>query len=134
MLNRDEINKILGNKDEGWFPPVEKLLPDTVEEFEAIQNARDKEIKDLKKEGIYAVEIGKCRGMFYPTCSICDWEAKWGIQTKRVYECKSFKVSDDGEFSDGKPCKIFHACDKHLQEVAKLCKEKENNYLKNVKK
>lgn len=129
MLGKKEIDEILGDKDEGWFPPVEKLLPDNAEEFIAMQKARVKEVKGLEKEGIYAVEMGRCRSNCYPTCSICDWDARWGIQTKRVYNCKRFSVDSSGtELADGKPCKVFHACRRHLHKVVKLCKDREEKF------
>ncbi len=135
MLNKNEINEILGDKNEGWFPPIEDFIIETIEEQEARLKATDKYIEDLRKEGIYVSEMGKCRSNCCPTCSICDWDAQWGVLPERAYKCKSFSVNSSGiELADGEQCKIFHACRRHLNEVVKLCKEKENSYLKNVKK
>ncbi len=126
MFNKEKIDKILRDKDDkGWFPPVKKLLPDTVEEFEALKVAEDKEIKEVEKEGLFVVEIGKVRSAFYPECSICDYDAKWGIESELVHNCKVFRCTDEGCFADGEPCKTYRACSRHLREVADLCKKEQ---------
>jgi hypothetical protein len=125
MLNKNEINKIIG-EPEGWFPPVEKLLPDTAEEFIAMMAAIDKEVEEERSTGLTIVEMGKCRGSTYPTCSICDYDAEWGIMPNRVADSKLYSVDSRGEeLADGKPCKIYNACRRHLHEVSKICRETE---------
>ncbi len=121
-MNNEEINKIIGEPT-GWHPPKSDYTLPSIEEFEAQCDAEDKMIADLNKTGITVVEMGKCRGSIYPKCSICDWDAYWGMMLDWVADAKSFSVSDDGEKADGRPCKTFRSCKKHLHEVVKLCKE-----------
>ena len=123
-MDKEEINKIIGEPT-GWVPPAKKLLPDTVEEFDEMCAAEDKMISDLNNTDITVVEMGKCRGSMYPTCSICDADAHWGLMSNRVAKAFDFSVSDDGEKADGKPCKTFRTCKKHLHEVVELCRNEE---------
>jgi hypothetical protein len=79
-------------------------------------------IADLNATDITIVEMGKCRGSMYPKCSICNADAFWGMMPKWVADAKEYLVADDGEWADGRPCKTYRCCKKHLHEVVKLCR------------
>lgn len=122
-MNNEEINKIIGEPT-GWHPPKEDYTLPSIEELESQWAAEDKMIADLNATDIHIVEMGKCRGSMYPRCSICDADAFWGVMPKWVSEAKEYSTSSDrGEEADGKSCKTYRSCKKHLLEVVKLCRE-----------
>ena len=121
-MNQEEIDKIIG-KPTGWHPPKSDYTLPSIEELEAQWAAEDKMIADLNDTDIHIVEMGKCRGSMYPKCSICSADAYWGMMPKWVADAKSFSVSDEGESADGRSCKTFRSCKKHLHEVVRLCRE-----------
>ncbi len=97
MLGREEINKIIG-EPEGWFPPVEKLLPDNAKEF----------IMACCRQRLYLNSTGRSKNMDDLSHDIANGimneiQTIYGEQTMAAYFLK--KSADLVSLLPGKDCK-----------------------------
>ncbi len=85
-------------------------------------------------EDIEVFELGKCSGSIYPTCSICDYDAVYGVSPPIAKKIKRFVTSDKGSFlvinDNYIPYSPLASCKRHIEEVKKMSLEDEERISK----